>query len=164
MITGYGGVTTAAAFRGDKNMDIIFYNNASEDNRLTKTITQISTGSGTLREPCNMVDPSILIAVSDVSNINYAYIADFGRYYFIRKITVDREGVYRIDLHVDVLMSNKTALLTCKGIINSSTSINGNRYLNSNTWVRTEKDKTDIVQFPSGISDDGNFILITAGG
>ena len=145
-------------------MDIIFYKNASEDNRLIKTITQISTGSGTLREPCNMVDPSILTAIADVSNINYAYIADFGRYYFIRKITVDRENLYRIDMHVDVLMSNKTALLDCKGVINSSTKVNANNYLNSDTWVRTEKDTTTIMRFPSGLSTDGNFILITAGG
>ena len=145
-------------------MNIIFYNNESEDNRLIKTITQISTGSGTLREPCNMIDPSVLTAITDVSNINYAYIADFGRYYFIRKITVEREGVYRIDMHVDVLMSNRTALLNCKGIINSSTTVNANKYLNSDTWVRTEKDSTTIMRFPSGLSSNGNFILITAGG
>ena len=145
-------------------MNIIFYNNNSENNRLIKTITQISTGSGTLREPCNMIDPSVLTAITDVSNINYAYIADFGRYYFIRKITVDRENLYRIDMHVDVLMSNRTALLNCKGIINSSTTVNANKYLNSDTWVRTEKDSTTIMRFPSGLSSNGNFILITAGG
>ena len=145
-------------------MDIIFYNNKSEDNRLIKTITQILTGPGTLRESCSMIDPSVLTAIVDVSNINYAYIADFGRYYFIRKITVDRENLYRIDMHVDVLMSNKTALLDCKGVINRSTEINANRYLNSDTWVRTEKDTTSIMRFPSGLSTNGNFILITAGG
>ena len=145
-------------------MNIILYKNSSEDNRLIKTITQISTGSGTLREPCNMIDPSVLTAITDVSNINYAYIADFGRYYFIRRITVEREGVYRIDMHVDVLMSNRTALLNCKGIINSSTTVNANKYLNSDTWVRTEKDSTTIMRFPSGLSSNGNFILITAGG
>ena len=145
-------------------MDIIFYNNKSENNRLIKTITQISTGTGTLRESCSMIDPSVLTAIADVSNINYAYIADFGRYYFIRKITVDRANLYRLDMHVDVLMSNKTALLDCKGVINSSTKINANSYLNGDTWVRTEKDTTTIMRFPSGLSTDGNFILITAGG
>ena len=145
-------------------MNIIFYNNNSENNRLIKTITQISTGAGVLREPCNLTDPSVLTAIDDVSNINYAYIADFGRYYFIRKITVDRENLYRLDMHVDVLMSNKTALLDCKGVINSSTKINANNYLNSDTWVRTEKDTTTIMRFPSGLSTNGNFILITAGG
>ena len=145
-------------------MNIIFYNNNSENNRLIKTITQISTGTGTLRESCSMIDPSVLTAIADVSNINYAYIADFGRYYFIRKITVDRENLYRIDMHVDVLMSNKTALLDCKGVINSSTSANANNYLNGNNWVRTEKDTTTIMRFPSGLSTNGNFILITAGG
>ena len=145
-------------------MDIIFYNNKSEDNRLIKTITQISTGTGTLRESCSMIDPSVLTAIADVSNINYAYIADFGRYYFIHKITVDRENLYRIDMHVDVLMSNKTALLDCQGVINSSTSANANNYLNGNNWVRTEKDTTTIMRFPSGLLTDGNFILITAGG
>ena len=145
-------------------MDIIFYNNKSENNRLIKTITQISTGTGTLRESCSMIDPSVLTAIADVSNINYAYIADFGRYYFIRKITVDRANLYRLDMHVDVLMSNKTALIDCKGVINSSTKINANNYLNSDTWVRTEKDTTTIMRFPSGLSTNGNFILITAGG
>ena len=145
-------------------MTIEFYNNFSEDNRLNKTITGVKTCTGTLKEESNIIDPSVLIALTDVTGINYAYIPTFGRYYFVTDISVDRQKLYRVSLRCDVLMSYKSQILQCKGILKESTSKNISNYLPSNSWVALQKDSTYIKSFPSGLPDNGKFILITAGG
>ena len=42
-----------------------------------------------------------------VLSANYVYIPDFNRYYFINDITSVRQNLWRLSLHVDVLMSYK---------------------------------------------------------
>ena len=145
-------------------MTIEFYNNSSEDNRLNKKITAVKTGTGTLKEESDIIDPSILIALTDITGINYAYIPAFDRYYFVTDISVDRQNLYRVSLRCDVLMSYKSQILKCKGILKESTRKNISNYLPSNSWVALQKDSTFIKTFPSGLLDSGEFILITAGG
>ena len=145
-------------------MTIEFYTNTSEDNRLNKTITEVKTCTGTLKEESDIIDPSILIALTDITGINYAYIPVFGRYYFFTDISVDRQNLYRVSLRCDVLMSYKSQILQCNGILKESTSKNISNYLPSNSWVTLQKDSTFIKTFPTGLLDNGEFILITAGG
>lgn len=61
-------------------------------------------------------------------------------------------------------MSFASQILACKGILDETTSTGKNNYLRGRNWVALEKSKTDIVTFPSGLNDNGEFILITAGG
>lgn len=84
-------------------MTIVFYNNTSPVNKIGKSLTVTSTLTGELREECDLINPSILINSQTVPTGNYAHIEAFGRYYFVTKITSVRNGVWRIDLHVDVL-------------------------------------------------------------
>ena len=37
-------------------------------------------------------------------------------------------------------------------------------YMQGEQWSTTVKNKTDIINFPSGLLDDGEYILITSGG
>lgn len=45
-----------------------------------------------------------------VLSANYVYIPDFNRYYFINDITSVRQNLWRLTLHVDVLMSYKNEI------------------------------------------------------
>ena len=47
---------------------------------------------------------------SDILSSNYVYIPDFNRYYFINDITSVRQNLWRLSLHVDVLMSYKNEI------------------------------------------------------
>lgn len=80
---------------------------------------------GELKDSEDISNPSIIVDVSSTANIKdvtglydkttefeqrftnitYAYIEKFNRYYFVRKITVLRKNVIQYDLHVDVLNS-----------------------------------------------------------
>ena len=80
----------------------------SEVIRINKAgfITQYGADiTGVFREAVDVLNPSILIEYSGYPACNYAYIQDLSRYYYIRGITSEGENLWRLNMHVDVLMS-----------------------------------------------------------
>ena len=144
-------------------MDITLCTNNSEKNKISKDITEGITLSGTLRNASNVVTPTIMLNIDNPTIYNYAYISDFHRYYFITEYVSVRTGLWQINLKSDVLMSFKDSILTSRVLVNKSES-SGSSYLSGENWVTSCKTKTDIISFSSGLLNDGQFILITAGG
>lgn len=148
-------------------MEITLYTNESEKNKLEKTITNSILLEGNLRDESSIINPIILISSNkeDIPYMyNYAYIPAFGRYYFITDIESVRTGIWRVSMHVDVLMSYKEQIKNLNVIINNSEETGANNYLSGNQWITNVKNTTNIVNFPKGLNDNGEFILITAGG
>lgn len=76
-------------------------------------LTQVAQLTGNLREPSDLINPSITIEYTGLPGANYAYISGFGRYYFITNITSIATNLWRLDMHEDVLMTfrgNKNGL------------------------------------------------------
>ena len=147
-------------------MDIILYTTGSERERINKTLSEGYTLTGSLRGESSVINPSFLIEADNPSTYNYCYIDSFNRYYFITNITSVRTGIWRIDCAVDVLMSYATEILNLN-VIASDVSIGespAETYYNGQQWATTVKTKTDIINFPNGLLDDGEYILITSGG
>ena len=144
-------------------MNITFYNNLSDPNTINKSLNEIMTLSGELKASCDVINPIITIENHGMINANYCYIPEFGRYYFIVKQTIITNNIISVELRVDVLESFKTEILALSCIIDNST-INNDRYLHGSEWVATVKTTTSIKQFPSGLNESGQYILITAGG
>ena len=148
-------------------MEITLYTNESEKNKLEKTLDHPILLEGTLRDESSIINPIILIS-SEKEDIpymyNYAYIPAFGRYYFITDIESVRTGIWRVSMHVDVLMSYKEQIKNLNVIINNSEQTGANNYLSGEQWITNVKNTTNIVNFPNGLNDNGEFILITAGG
>lgn len=88
-------------------MTILFYSVSDRKTRLSKTLGTATSLTGTLREPVSLTDPEILIESATVPAYNYAYISDLGRYYFIVSVVAEQYSIYRLRMHVDVLMSYK---------------------------------------------------------
>jgi hypothetical protein len=148
-------------------MEITLYTNESEKNKLEKTITNSILLEGNLRDESSIINPIILISSNkeDIPYMyNYAYIPAFGRYYFITDIESVRTGIWRVSMHVDVLMSYKEQIKNLNVIINNSEQTGANNYLSGEQWITNVKNTTNIVNFPNGLNDNGEFILITAGG
>lgn len=120
--------------------------------------------SGTLKEETSIISPVVLMELENPSNYNYAYIPEFRRYYFISDIVSVRKGLWRISMKVDVLESFKNYILDLGVILSDSENIGSENYLSGDVWKAKVKEKTDIINFPSGLSETGHFILITAGG
>ena len=138
--------------------------NNSEKNKINKSLTAGVTLSGTLRNESNVVNPSIIINIDNPTIYNYAYIEDFGRYYFITDYISLRTGIWQINLKSDVLMSFKDSILASNVLINNTEITGKNNYLSGSNWVSNCKAKTDILTFSQGLLNDGQYILITAGG
>lgn len=114
-------------------MNIKFYYNSSDDNKLNKSLTQKLNLNGNLREGTSIITPTITIQVSDsqylsVIESNYAYISDFKRYYFITDIVCAAKNIWDISMKVDVLMSFKYDILSLPVILDRNEYIY-NKYL-----------------------------------
>lgn len=87
----------------------------------------------TLKDNCSVVNPEIIVDSSNLADdrifrLNYAYIPDFNRYYFVH----DWEwisGLWKADLSVDVLASWRTNILGSRFYIMRSTYDNNGNVL-----------------------------------
>ena len=145
-------------------MDITLYVNSSERQAINKVISSELALTGSLRGESSIINPSFLIEASNPSGYNYCYIPSFGRYYFITNITSVRTDIWRIDCSVDVLMSFKTQILNLDVIVSNDSLPDAECYYSGEQWQTLVKTKTDVINFPSGLLDDGEYILITSGG
>lgn len=145
-------------------MDITLYKNNSEKNKIRKKLSNEHTLSGTLRNESNVVNPAIIINIDNPTVYNYVYIPMFGRYYFITDYVSMRTGIWQINLKSDVLMSFKDSILNSRALIQNTQSVGKSDYLNGSNWVTNCKTKTDIISFSNGLLNNGEYILITAGG
>ena len=144
---------------------ISLFKTASENNRVVKVLTDEKRLSGELRNQTSVLNPTIRIESADnISGYNYCYISEFGRYYYITDIVSVRTNCWVISLRCDVLMSYKDEIQSMNVILNNTQETGLSNYLASPNWVSLVKTKTYIKVFPSGLSEQGEFILITAGG
>lgn len=144
---------------------ISLFKTASENNRVVKVLTDEKQLSGELRNQTSVLNPIIRIeSVDNISGYNYCYIPEFGRYYYITDIVSVRTNCWNVSMRCDVLMSYNDEIQNLNVILNNTQETGLNNYLPSPNWVNLVKTKTDIKVFPSGLSEQGEFILITAGG
>lgn len=144
---------------------ISLFKTASENNRVVKVLTDEKQLSGELRNQTSVLNPKIRIeSEENIAGYNYCYIPEFGRYYYIVDIMSVRTRVWEVSMRCDVLMSYKDEIQGLNVILNNTQETGLNNYLASPNWVNLVKTKTDIKVFPSGLGEQGEFILITAGG
>lgn len=132
-------------------MTIQLFNSTAELNVLNKSsyLTLVATLTGTLREGCNVTDPSITIEFNSLPNFNYVYIPELNRYYFVKDIDNVRNKLWTIRLHIDVLMTYKTQILQLE------VEVDRNEYdydllLVDNNRVNEITYDLDITQFSGG--------------
>lgn len=140
---------------------INLYNNESPANKISKDITLLAALEGQMRGETNFVSPSIRIFYNDLPAFNYVRIPSFNRYYFLKDIKQVRTDIWDILLQSDPLMSFNIGSVS--GILVEGTN-GGSDYLEHRHFVRNVKSKTNIINFPNGLLDSGEYILITAGG
>ena len=145
-------------------MNIILYKNSSDNNTIGKSLSGAVTLSGVLRDESSVISPSFRIASNtNLSSYNYAYIDSFGRYYFIKGITVERTGVWSLELEVDVLESFKTEILALEATILRQEN-DFNLYFSDPEWKVYETQQIVTRDFPEGFNNIGTFYLTASGG
>lgn len=90
-------------------MNIKLYYNKAEDIKVNKTLDLELLGNvnGVLRQGTSILNPVIVMEISYdvIPNVNYAYIEEFKRYYFITDIKNVNNRLWEYSMKVDVLMS-----------------------------------------------------------
>lgn len=141
-------------------MTINLYNNGDSKKKLNKGIVLVKSMTGTLREKCDMINPSVLIENAGVISANYAYIPDFKRYYYITKITSERQGLWRVDMHVDVRMSFREQILANTAIVERASNYY-NMYI-QDPMLPIEQDNFNITYQLGESFDKANVLLLAS--
>ena len=144
-------------------MQIKFYYNSSEKNKINKFLSRELTMDGNLRDECSVINPTILVEHSNLSNYNYVYIPEFKRYYFITEMTIVRNNLWRISLKVDVLESFKFNILNLSCIVDKQQYENYGNNIDDGSYINKADSFVEIANYPNGFNSSGEFILITAG-
>lgn len=145
-------------------MNLKLYTNVSEKNCIGKKLINETDFQGVLREQSSIINPVIKVQSTELPDFNYAYVPDFKRYYFIVGIRNISTNIWELSLGVDVLESFKSSLAN-QLVILSDTQITGaTNYISGDQWVTNVKTNTEIIPFPAGLLEGGEYILITAGG
>lgn len=87
-------------------MTITVYNVESDPDHLQQTLPASAVGSytGAVRDPVS-VDQPVIMLQAQITVGNYAYIPEFGRYYWIREKNVLRDDLTVLSLKSDPCMS-----------------------------------------------------------
>lgn len=144
-------------------MTIKLYNNLSDKIVVDKNITQQGSDvTGTLRENCSIIDPVIKMSAigTYLLSSNYAYISEFGRYYYITNIGCIG-NLFEVHMHVDVLMSFRGDIRTNSAVISRQEN-QYNLYLQDGVFKTYSQPHYEIKQFGTGFTDF-QFVFCVAG-
>lgn len=149
-------------------MQVIFYNNASGNEHVTKSLTEVATFDVELKDSCSVQNPVLLLS-GKYLRANFCKIVDFGRYYYIDNITQIRKNLWQYDLRCDVLMSFAEQIKSNKAIIERTES---SKYYNKNfddpEWNKMVEARctNQVLNFPEKFVknfSNGKYVLVTVG-
>ena len=141
-------------------MQLKLYKSLDEKNRIRKTLTGELILNGALRDNSSVIKPTILIQ-TDPLDYNYAYIPEFGRYYYITNITAFRKNAWLIDLKCDVLMSYADDIYKLRALIDREET-QSQQYV-SGDFVLDARHNTEKIVFNNPFTEK-NYILVTLKG
>lgn len=151
-------------------MTVTLYENMSDKRYVIKQLNQVLTVDVFFLEDNNVNNPYIIInMINNYNDINYCYIPDLGRYYYITAFQVLTADRLRINLKCDVLMSFADDIKTANALISRSNTV-GNVLISDNAQpTRADDILTNLAfsncEFLRGIgAANYSFLLNTFGG
>ena len=144
-------------------MQVQIYKTSSERHRLSKSLTNQINKTCNILDGTSITDPVIVIGY-DVAILQhtYAYITDFGRYYFITNMEVLPGQEIRLSLHVDVLMTYKDQIKACKARITRSQS-NFDKYIPDSMIINKAQSKITQRKLGAGFTSANKYYIMIGG-
>ena len=145
------------------SVNVKFYTTGDNPNVMNKSLTQLSSLDCDIKEPVNKERPEIYVT-GNLIGVNYAYIADFGRYYFVYP-TGEHANTTRLQLESDPLMSFSTAILASPAVV-ARNPWHFDLYVPDNNLPIEARTASAILKFPEQTKFDGRnncYILTTIG-
>lgn len=146
-------------------MIIDFYLMSEDRNKIGKTLNVLKT----IKAESNVKDLSLIdtvlflstMTVEGVKNYNYLYIHELNRYYFIENVSVTITGLYKLQLHCDLLETYKNDILDSFALINQSG--NNNKYYDGGYLSQSNYD-VDIYKSNKVFNSAKTLVITTLGG
>lgn len=144
-------------------MTIKLYTNSSDLEVVNKSLTELITLTGDLKNETEFINPVIRICCNDSTAVscNYLYVQEFGRYYFAKPKCIAK-GIYEFSCKADVLKSWWESFKECDCIIERNEKLY-NTYLDDGTFKAYQNPVVITKSFKKGLTAH-EFILITSGG
>lgn len=143
-------------------MQVILFRNDSDIKVVNKNITEIATINGVWKENTDVLEPHIIINNRSMAGVNYCYIPEFDRYYYIDDHAKITGGQVEIVCSVDVLMSWKQYFKVLTAVIARQEN-QWNLYLNDEMFKAYQNPRIQTKKFPNGFTTQ-EFVLTVAGG
>lgn len=150
-------------------MQISLFTCNAERNRVNKSefLTNRFVLDGSFRKSTSALNIEVDVQKTNLLTYkyNYMYIDEFKRWYFIDEIISVRTNLWTIHATVDVLMSFRDDIYVSPAIIDKVENESvANLYLDDGSFVMDSRKYNEIKEFPSGLNENGQYILICAGG
>lgn len=142
---------------------INLYKTSSENNRVIKELGSATSFRGELKAQTSVISPNIVIEATNLSEFNYAYIQEFGRYYYITDITSVRTNLWQVSMRCDVLMSYSAQIKALRPIIEREEIGQSAELIDNDLPININK-KVQKFYFPNGFTKDIQYVLTTSGG
>lgn len=124
-------------------MEIKIYKTNDDNRVINKTLELLKSKNVVLKDNVNISSPTFILKYdkSLFENMNYCYISEFKRYYYITNKECLDSIRYSITLSCDVLMSFKDSFINTSMLINrTSNKVNSNKEL-SDSHIQTTSQK-----------------------
>lgn len=142
--------------------DVKIYINSSATDYVTKNLSGETTVSCDFKAPIDVENPTIYISATNAyDGYNYCYIAEFGRYYYMKCIGGTSQTL-TFQCESDPLMSFKDQILACPAVI-SRNPWHWDLYLPDPKLPVEARTVSGIIKFPNPnhFNGDNNCYVLT---
>ena len=149
-------------------MTVTFYINDRDNRALFKTLNSpVDVESKLKADGQNLDSPVLTLAMfENFAAYNYAYIREWGKYYFVVDVSVDLGGRITVQLRNDVLMTYRLYILKAEGLIYRQ-SKNINPLIADNLIQQQANEQIQNLAFSGGelknqiTADMNSFVLVS---
>lgn len=142
---------------------IYMYTNRSDAREIYKDITYVDYVTGVFKDTQNVnrIVVNLETAYSSLASVNYVYMPDFGRWYYITEKSVVNSSITQVVLETDTLMTYREAIQTFNCLcLRSETKYN--RQQVDEKLPKVVKDLVYIREIGNPLISE-NIILVTVG-
>lgn len=153
-------------------MTVTFYNQLNDNRVVNKNLGEaLHTSVCTPYGDCSLHTPVLIVRqFTGYANINYCYIDDYGRYYYITDVVAKSGGILEIHCKVDVLKTYGEVIKLSRGVCIANENV-GSSYIPDDNYPVINKRGTDVYEFEgdpfnttTATNISKNFVLNVAGG
>lgn len=143
-------------------MELILYYTRNANNTINKVLENERVFQINFKDVADNISPKVKLKHQGKLKVNYAYIPEFNKYYFIRDMEIYPNNIHTLYLETDVLETYKHDILESKATV--SRSKYSNKYFDGGDYRAEERQEHTLYESDTELEYEDNTILVTIGG